>query len=236
MQLGKPIDFSVMPSFRCNLTCWFCMYNCGPEVIQELDYSKTKTFLASVDWSMINAFGFYGGEPSISIPLYDQFIALVPKEINKFLITNGSWSTCLETTKVFLMWCAKHSFQVIVSSTPEHVKFQDRNFLKLLEKTFAGAIELKAPDEIHAQGRAKGKPGIIKDCRGSCLRTDRNIRLGLKPDGNIVFQNCHGEYHVVQTYNEPFTGILDRTVGIRDACLRKERPCGTAWFSGGFGF
>ncbi len=210
-QTGKPIDFSIMPSFRCNLRCWFCMYNGSPNAKAELDYEKTKLFLAHFDWVQINAFGFYGGEPSVDTPLYDRFIELIPDSIPKFVITNGTWSMSNKDTVLFLKWCSHRRLHIIVSSTSEHIQHQRRNFLENLAIELGGAIEIKKPDAIHAQGRAKGKPGIISDCGLACRRKDRNIRLGLKPDGNIVFQNCHGEYHIVQTYEQPFVGILNRT-------------------------
>lgn len=218
-QTGKPIDFSIMPSFRCNLNCWFCMYDCSPNGYQpELDFYKTKKFIKQFDWNMINAFGFYGGEPSINTKLYDDFIALVPDHISKFVITNGTWSVSSEYTELFLNWCARHRFHIIVSSTPEHIKFQNRNFLENLQKEIGDALEIKKPDRIHAQGRAKGKPGVVTDCEFTCRRLDRNMRLGLKPDGNIVFQNCHGEYHIVQTYEHPFEGMLNRAKSLSEQC------------------
>lgn len=221
-QTGKPIDFSIMPSFRCNLRCWFCMYDASPENQQILDYEKTKLFLAQFDWSQINAFGFYGGEPSIDMVLYDEFVHLVPGDIPKFVITNGTWSKDYGSTEDFLKWCVKRRFHIIVSSTPEHIQHQHRSFLENLAKAFDGAIELKPPDEIHAQGRAKGHEGIENNCKLTCQRADRNIRLGLKPDGNIVFQNCHGEYHIIQTYNDPFDGMLERTQQIINQCLKEH--------------
>ncbi len=219
LQTGKPIDFSIMPSFKCNLRCWFCMYDCSPENHMELNYEKTRNFLKQFDWGMVNAFGFYGGEPSIAMPLYDKFIALVPESTNKFVISNGSWSTDYAKTDEFLQWCSRHRLYIIVSSTPEHIKHQHRLYLENLSANLKGLLELKKPDEIHAQGRAKGSPLAITDCKLTCQRTDRNIRLGLKPDGNIVFQNCHGEYHIVQTYNEPFEGILERSQTIVRDCM-----------------
>ena len=217
-QTGKPIDFSIMPSFRCNLRCWFCMYDCSLENKYELDYEKTKAFLGKFDWSQINACGFYGGEVSIAMPLYERFIALVPESINRFTITNGTWSTDYDKAHEFLIWANKHRLYTIVSSTPEHIKFQHRAYLDELVKRLPGLLELKKPDEIHAQGRAKGKQGVVNDCKLTCQRTDRNIRLGLKPDGNIVFQNCHGEYHVVQNYEQPFSCLLTRTQAVISAC------------------
>lgn len=221
-QTGKPFDFSIMPSYRCNLRCWFCMYDCSPHNKQVLDFNTTKRFLDTFDWSQINAFGFYGGEPSISTRLYDKFIALVPSNIPKFVITNGAWSLSDDYTDMFINWCAKNQFHVIVSSTPEHIAYQNRAFLENLVKEFGDAIELKKPDTIHAQGRAKGHDGIITDCGKTCLRTDRNIRLGLKPDGNIVFQNCHGEYHIIANYHDHFNTLGTKAVTTRDACLLKR--------------
>jgi hypothetical protein len=190
--------------------CW--NYDATPENKQVLNYEKTKAFLTQFNWDMINAFGFYGGEPSIDMELYDRFIALIPKQItNKFIITNGTWSNNYNDTVEFLEWCYDHKFHIIVSSTTEHVIHQNRNLLESLAHEAHGGIELKKPDKIHAQGRAKNNPSVISDCELTCRKTDRNTRLGLKPDGNIVYQNCHGEYHIIQNYEQPFEGILDRT-------------------------
>jgi hypothetical protein len=203
------------------------MYDCSPENQTILDYEKTKQFLEGFDWTMINIFGFYGGEPSINTELYDKFIALIPKNTPKFVITNGTWSTSKDETDKFLEWCFKNQMWLIVSSTPEHIKHQRREFLEILSrnlnKEVPGFMVLKDPDEIHAQGRARNYPDIPKDCKLSCRRTDRNTRLGLKPDGNVVFQNCHGEYLTVQTYEQPFEGILERTQRMVAECLLTKR-------------
>jgi hypothetical protein len=196
------------------------MYDCSPDNNLELDYDKTKTFLSQFNWGMINAFGFYGGEPSINTDLYDKFIELVPDNINRFVISNGVWSNDYTETSRFIKWCVKHRFYLIVSSTPEHIQHQHRSFLEKLVNEFDGAMELKKPDEIHAQGRARNIEGVVSDCKLTCQRTDRNVRLGLKPDGNIVFQNCHGEYHIIQTYRDSFDGILDRVQITVENCLK----------------
>ena len=199
------------------------MYDASPDGYHEiLNYEKTKMFLEQFDWNMINAFGFYGGEPSIDTDLYDKYVALVPDRIPKFVITNGTWSVSPKYTELFINWCALHQFHIIVSSTPEHIKYQHRLLLENLAKEFKGSIELKKPDAIHAQGRAKEHLSVISDCGLICQRSDRNIRLGLKPDGKIVFQNCHGEYHIVQTYNEPFDGMIKRTREIVDRCITQK--------------
>jgi hypothetical protein len=198
------------------------MYDASPDNHMTLDFEKTKVFLNQFDWSMINAFGFYGGEPSIEMSLYDKFIKLVPENIQKFVITNGTWSKSEIDTLNFIKWCVKHQFHVIVSGTPEHQLHQARQFLEAYAPETNGALELKPADEIHAQGRAKVYPNIQSDCKMACQRTDRNIRLGLKPNGDVVFQNCHGEYHIVQTYNDPFAGIIEKVQVIKESCVAQR--------------
>jgi hypothetical protein len=221
-QSGKPIDISIMPSFECNLKCSFCMYNAGPDNKEILSLYKTKRFLKTVDWSQINWCGFYGGEPSINMPLYDKFVELVPKSIKKFVITNGTWSLDEYATIRFLRWCVR-KFHIIISSTPEHVKYQNRPFLEILSHNYPDEIVLKEPDEIHAQGRAKYLIDVKSYCQFACRRTDRNMRLGLKPNGDIVYQNCHGEYIVVQTYKDKFDGIYERAKNLQVKCLSTKQ-------------
>lgn len=228
------IDLAIMPSFECNLKCWFCMYDCGPDNKQVLDYEKTKKFLSKVDWGLVNACGFYGGEPSINMELYQKFIDLIPgydgkRYIYRFTITNGSWSLLDREKKwEFVKWCINNYLQIIISSTPEHIKHQDRMFLesyaRACNKTSPNFIVLKEPDEIHAQGRAKEDPRAKQNCEIKCQDKSRNIRLGLKPDGNVVFQNCHGEYHIVQTYEDEFDGIVERVNRIVEKCLLGIKP------------
>lgn len=223
IQTGRPIDFSFIPSFKCNLECWFCMYDCGPDNPIKLDYNKAAAFASQIDWSMINGVGFYGGEPSIEMELYDKFIALVPDNINKFVITNGTWSTNINKTFKFLDWCVLHKFYVIVSGTPEHTKYQDRSLLEDIQADHPKELLLKKPDEIHAQGRAAGIEGVNNDCEFTCQRKDRNMRLGLRPDGRIIFQNCHGEYITVQTYENPFIGMYERAKQLYQRCYKVRK-------------
>jgi len=223
IQTGRPIDFSFIPSFKCNIRCWFCMYDCGPDNKIRLDYQKTVNFAKQIDWSLINTVGFYGGEPSIEMEFYDKFIALVPEDTPRFVITNGTWSTDIKKTINFLEWCIRSKFHVLVSGTHEHVIHQDKKILKLVRDDYPDCIRLKEPDEIHAQGRAAGHKWVINDCNFTCQRTDRNMRLGLKPDGKIIFQNCHGEYLVVQTYDDPFAGIYDRAHKLFSNCYLDKK-------------
>ncbi len=217
------IDFAIMPSFECNLHCWFCMYDCGPSNHQTLDFVKTKAFLAKFDWRRIHGVALYGGEPSINTGLYDRFLALLPPPVSgveRYVITNGSWSMNERSTMRFLEWCLDRRFrEIIVSSTPEHVAHQDRSVLTFWAERVSG-LWLKPPDQIHAQGRAAGVPGVPTFCKRSCEHDTRNMRLGLKPDGKIVYQNCHGEYHVIQTYDDPFEGMIEQAERTQQDCLR----------------
>lgn len=219
-QSGKPIDFSIIPSFKCNLECWFCMYDCGPNNEIKLDYWETLSFISEFDWNKINAFGFYGGEPSIEMDLYQDFISMIPSKIPRFVITNGVWSNDLKFASAFLTWCSTNRLHIIVSGTPEHIANQDREYLEYLNRECPNGLELKKADVIHAQGRAKNYDNVSRDCEYTCQRSDRNMRLGLRPDGNVIFQNCHGEYHTIQTYKDGFNGMYEKAIDIFTSCYK----------------
>jgi hypothetical protein len=190
------VDISIMPSLECNLTCNMCMYDCSPNSKITLDIEKYKTFHQTIDWKKVTAFGFYGGEPSINTPLYDQFVNLVPQNIIKFIISNGSWSSYVESTKKFLNFCKINNLRLMVSGTPEHLKHQDRLFLEKIYKSNIIQMKLKDDDKIHPMGRARN---IIKNhkCTNKCLWQKQPIRFAIFPTGHIIFQNCDGVYPVI---------------------------------------
>ncbi|RJR07912.1 hypothetical protein C4588_06085 [Candidatus Parcubacteria bacterium] len=215
----QPIDFSFIPSLQCNLSCPFCMYDCSLEKIDELDFEKTKSFLKTVDWGMINSCGFYGGEVSINLELYQKFIDLVPDAIPKFTISNGAWSREPEMFSRFLNFLNRNELFLVVSGTEFHKRHQNLEVLKILKDECSDGIRLKDGDEIHPMGRAR----LDKwSCSNKCQTHTNPIRLGLFPDGNILFQNCDGSYPIIQTYNQPFEGIIDRVLQITWECSRQE--------------
>jgi len=219
-QMTKPkIDFSIMPSLQCNLQCSFCMYDAGPDNTLELDYDKTAAFLSTFDWDLISQFGFYGGEPFMDLPLYQKFIDLVPKGIPRFIISNGTWSRDYNDMTAFVEFLCKNRFYLIVSGTEEHTPYQNRKVLELLSKNRGSAMRIKGADVIHAMGRASG---LVNTCEGFCQLDDRPMRLAIHPSGNVIFQNCHGEYPVVQSIDEPFEDIYYRAVQVSISCYKQK--------------
>ena len=133
---GKAVDFSFIPSLKCDLTCPFCMYSGGPHIEEQLDLEVTREFLETMDWSYINSCGFYGGEPVINLPLYQRFIDLVPEGIPKFMITNGTWSTSDNKYNEFVSFLDSNKLFVIVSGTPYHKAHQNEAVLETFKTRF----------------------------------------------------------------------------------------------------
>lgn len=217
------VSFSFIPSLRCNNRCSFCMYNASPDNKMVLDYDMTAVWMKGVDWSKVLGWGLYGGEPSIETDLYQRFYELLPEDLPKFVITNGTWSVDDKLTKDFLGWCAG-KFHIIISGTLEHQRHQDVNFLAALAKEFDGAITLKDEDEeMHPMGRlARGDWG----CTERCIWHEQPIRLGIFTTGHIILQNCDGVYPVVghienTSFMEAFeAGVKIRTLGCEKAKTR----------------
>jgi hypothetical protein len=214
------VDLSIMPSLKCDLACPFCMYYCGPENTVMLDLEKLRRFLATVDWRKVTNVGFYGGEPSVDVSLYQQFIDLVPAKIPRFTITNGAWSTDPAKTKIFLEFCRRNRLVVFVSGTPYHRGFQDRKVLRRLAGR--GLVRLKDADEMHPMGRLAKKDWT---CTRKCLRHRQPVRLAVFPTGHIIFQNCDGVYPVLGDCSSSFKDIFAAAVAIRsEGCRRDEFP------------
>lgn len=214
----KAIDLSFIPSLECNIECPFCMYNAGPTNTDQLDFEKTKTFTKNINWNLINSIGFYGGEPSINMPLYQKFIDLIPSHISKFTISNGTWSNSLDETTNFFEFLMVNNLYLVISGTPYHKKHQNLMTLQILKNEFPDHIRLKDDDKIHPMGRASK---IDWTCTKKCQTFDIPIRLGLFPNGNILFQNCDGVYPVVQTYLDSFSNIIERAGMTKYKCWNK---------------
>lgn len=196
------------------------MYDSQLQETEILNLDRTAKFIEKWDWSMIRQVGFYGGEPSINMPLYQRFIDLIPKDKSKFIITNGVWSKDKYKSWEFIDFVIRNDFYLVVSGTDEHQQYQDRGVLLQLEKEFPDAMRLKGGDIIHAMGRAKG---IDSDCNKWCQHDGRVMRLAIHPSGNIMYQNCHGDYPLVQTIDDPFKGIYERALKTAKVCsIRKD--------------
>lgn len=214
------VDLSIIPSLQCNLECSFCMYAASPNRTEILDRDKTYSFLKTIPWIGINSIGFYGGEPSINLPLYEQFLWMIPKDVKRFIITNGSWSTNLREIENFIAFTRLHSLEVYISGTPEHLVHQNLAVIKQL--LIQNNYHLKEDDttkKLLPMGR--NQEGTWK-CSGMCAYKEKMkpTRLAILPDGNIIYQLCDGVYPVVGSIDNPFDlkNYLENCV----SCLRSK--------------
>ncbi len=214
-KVGKRLDlydFSLLPSLECDLSCSFCMYDAGPSNHTRLDYDKAAAYVATWDWSIIPSVGFYGGEPSINMPLYQYFINLVPMGTPKFIISNGAWSADPHKTKMFLERCWRNALNVVVSGTPEHRAHQHHSVLEREAKSRPW-LTLKGDDDIHPMGRAGGEV----TCTKKCIWHEQQTRLAVFPTGDIILQNCDGAYPVISDYTQPFSELGKHVRLIRES-------------------
>jgi hypothetical protein len=204
------VDFSFIPSLRCNIECSFCMYDCSPRNNTILDIDDARIFLETVDWQRIGSWGFYGGEVSIEMDLYQKFIDLIRPSIPKFTITNGSWTNNEITRKEFFFFAYRNGLSVIVSGTNEHKAFQNSSIVSRLSD--CSGIHFKGDDDIHPMGRA-AREGW--KCGKKCLTHPQPIRLAMFPGGHIILQNCDGVYPVIGNYRDHFKDIFAQAVAVR---------------------
>lgn len=206
-----------MYTTKCDLTCSFCMYNSGPDINNNLDKNKLQNWLSTIDSKKISHLGIYGGEPNIAMNDFIDCLNIATKFLgnkSKFVITNGTWSTNTEATQKFIEICKHNKLYIIVSGTPEHRKFQNRQVLEELHNLYPDNIRLKPLQEnFHAMGRLEGKMPF--SCSKKCMWWDKELRIAVQPDGNILFQNCDGIYPIVGNLNEPFSIIDDRIQDMR---------------------
>lgn len=180
------------------------MYNSSPTNLATLDLEKTKSFIETIDWGKINSCGFYGGEPGINIPLYEQFIKLTPSSTPRFTITNGTWSRTKGRTKAWVEFVQRNNLQVFISSTSYHSLHQD--LLRLYVTSEVNSFTIKTEDDkIVPMGRAERD---VWACGLKCKNFTGPVRFAVKPGGAIIYQSCDGVYPVVGTYQESFTSLL----------------------------
>jgi hypothetical protein len=222
----KLVDFSFMPSLKCNLSCPHCMYKASPNNTATLDLEKTAGFISTINFSKINAFGFYGGEISSDYKNYQKTINLTPENIVRFTITNGAWSVDKSASKQFIDFTKKNNLKVFVSTSKFHRPFQNSKLLHKIsqEQDFI----LKGEDKIIPMGRAKTSektttittPTTTPYCSQKCKTYTSPIRLTLHTSGDIMFCNCDGVYPIVGTYEDNFKKTLKNSLAITDFCFR----------------
>lgn len=203
------------------------MYCAGPDMDIQLNLDDAKHFVDTVDWDKICGWGFYGGEPSIDIELYQQFYELLPLPnkvsdfVPKFIITNGSWSKSEYDTGRFLRWC-RDKFDIYISSgTDEHRAQQDPDVIRTLSQHEGIHVRYEDEELIPMGRNFKSSMKFQSPCTEKCLWHKQPVRLGLFPTGDVVLQNCDGAYPVVSHIKEGFTVAFDRAVQIREKGLRE---------------
>jgi hypothetical protein len=207
-------DLSFMYTLQCDIVCPFCMYNSGPDLKDTLDLAALKNWLAVVPMDRIASFGLYGGEPGIDLEGFGKCLDIALEfASNKpcFVITNGTWSTDQHRTDAFIDFCVKYHLFLVVSGTPFHRKHQNRRVLEILKEFYPDAIRLKPLEEnYHPMGRLEGRMKNYH-CTEKCKTWNRALRIAVKPDGNILFQNCDGCYPIVGSLADDFS-VIDRNV------------------------
>jgi len=199
------IDFSILPTLECNLKCSFCMYDCSSDNKEQIDLEKLEDFLLTIPAGVINAYGLYGGEPSINIPLYKRVVALLPVDAVLFTITNGSWTRHTWQWVDFVHFVVNYSITCFISSTPEHTPFQDTYVLKNILRAY-NCFAIKEDDTLKpmlSMGRYSGHEDDPY-CTVKCVRLNGPERLAVMPNGDIIYQTCDGKFPVVGTIDEPF--------------------------------
>ena len=209
---GK-IDLSFMVSLKCNLECPHCQYNAGPNHDEDLDIERLQSFIkgAVPDWDNFNSFGFYGGEPSLSLELWGLYILMID-EIQKYevygtrrykkwkrpiwMITNGTWSTSDSDFHQMVNFATQYDLQVFISTTPYHQEHQNRKRLEILVRN-SERFRFKKDDtrsRLLPMGRNYDDDW---SCTRRCERIEETERLAIKPNGDVIYQKCDGVYPVV---------------------------------------
>jgi len=201
-------DLSIMYSRECNLFCSHCMYNSGPGVRDRLDLVALGRFISTWD-ERINSVGFYGGEVTLHLSEYKRICDLLSQEIQRWMFSNGTWSTNLSRAHEVLQWTFDNRVSpLIVSGTKYHTPHQDRTVLESLARSLPEHVWLKGDEEHYlAMGRLAGLPFT---CTHRCETDKRPTRIAVRPDGSIIFQTCNGVYPVIGNIDEGFPELARR--------------------------
>lgn len=190
------IDLSFILSYKCNLECSFCMYNCSKKEKDFIDFDILIKFIKTIDFNIVNLIGYFGGEVSIMINEYEYLSSLLPKNFPKFCITNGAWSLNENHTKNFLKFISNDNFKYVkISCTKEHKKFQNENVIKKVIKE--NCLFYIKTDDLKRKLNPMGKLNYKKnDCTKICKKNETK-RYTILPNGDIIFQLCDGKNPII---------------------------------------
>ncbi len=210
---NRRIDLSFIPSYYCNLECNFCMYSCSPKNNIFMDLNKTRKFIDSIDWDWTNSIGFYGGELSLFMGVWKQILDYLPSEVDKWCITNGSWSRNSQVTMAFMSFLQLYDIRCYVSSTFAHKKHQNSIAIDIFCSD--GNLKIKEDDtQGHLLPMGRNKKNAW-DCTKKCERTHIAARYALTPTGNVIFQSCDGIYPVIGVDYPDFEIIKEHYLVLR---------------------
>lgn len=214
-------DLSFLYTRRCDLECPFCMYDSSPRVDDALDLPQLERFLRTVDFELVHACGFYGGEPAVALDGFGSIAMLLPDDVPRFVITNGTWSRDEARTIRFLSWVLRHKMAVFVSGTPYHRRHQDRAKLEQIAASYFGVTLKESDEELLPMGKLSG--GYV-DCSLKCFWAVGPLRLAVMPDGTIIYQTCDGVYPAVGTIQDSFYQVHRRVGKLREEGFRSVCP------------
>ncbi len=87
-------------TFKCNIQCAHCLYECGPQREEKLSVDAVKNSLKSLKKLEINNFTLTGGEPFLYIEEIEEILSFANSLDLKCLIgTNGFWGKTYEEVK-----------------------------------------------------------------------------------------------------------------------------------------
>jgi hypothetical protein len=209
----KVFDLSIMYSLECDLCCSHCMYGAGPDVKGVLHLAKLKRFIATWD-DRVNSVGFYGGEVTLHLDAYALIGSMLPAGLQRWMFSNGTWSTDVDRALEVLSWTVKHRVSpLIVSGTKYHVPHQNRNLLENLAKAFPNHVWLKGDEDRYLpMGRLSRLPF---SCTRRCERDEKPTRVAVKPDGSVIFQTCDGVYPIIGDIGDGFPELASRCEDLR---------------------
>lgn len=202
-------DLSIMYSRECDLMCPHCMYDSSPMVEDRLDLEALRRFIATWD-DRINSVGLYGGEVTIHLKPYTQIVDMLPQHLQRWMISNGAWSTFRPLAEAVIRWTQLHRVSpIIVSGTQYHRPHQNRELLEELAFIHEGHIWLKGEEDRYLpMGRLKDQPFL---CTQRCRKDERPTRIAVQPDGSVIFQTCDGVYPVIGHIDEGFAALAKKT-------------------------
>lgn len=202
------IDLSFVLSLKCNLECFFCMYDCSPLQKDTIDFNLLEKFIKTIDFNRINNIGYFGGEISILLKEYKKLTKLLPKNFPKFCITNGSWSLNEKSTNEFLNFILNDNFiYVKISSTKEHIRKQNIKVIENIISKYNNFYIKK--DDLTSKLNPMGKLEYqSNNCSKICLNENVIKRYTIMPNNDIIYQICDGKNPIISNINNNFESLL----------------------------